>query len=121
MRYLMVIFVSFSMVFGACASKEPPVSKAAQVFKKELKDSLERLSPLFVEPTSKQNIEAINQILDKRVSDSEKTGHPMAFGIVLPGSSISLAGIVEISKPAYAQKIKTRADPKFSRPYGEKG
>jgi len=33
----------------------------------------------------------------------------IAFGMVFAGSLISPAGMVEISKPAYAQKISTRA------------
>ena len=45
----------------------------------------------------------------------------IALGIVLLGSFISSAGIVEISKPAYAQNIKTRAIPKFENPCGENG
>jgi len=45
----------------------------------------------------------------------------MAFGIVLLGSFISSAGIVEISKPAYAQKIKTSVIPKFDNPNGING
>ena len=41
--------------------------------------------------------------------------------MVLRGSVISSEGMVDISKPAYAQKIKTKAVPKFAKPKGEKG
>ena len=44
-----------------------------------------------------------------------------ALGMVLLGSSTSSAGIVEISKPAYAQKIKTIAEPKPANPNGANG
>lgn len=45
----------------------------------------------------------------------------MALGMVFAGFRISSAGIVLISKPAYAQKISTRAGPKLPRPNGRKG
>ena len=45
----------------------------------------------------------------------------MALGIVLLGCSTFSAGIVEISKPAYAQKIKTMAEPKPANPNGANG
>jgi len=44
----------------------------------------------------------------------------IALGMVPPGSFISSAGIVEISKLAYAQNIRMRAAPKFPNPYGKK-
>jgi hypothetical protein len=43
----------------------------------------------------------------------------MTFGIILLESLISSAGIVDISKPAYAQNVKTRADPKLPMPNGQ--
>ncbi len=45
----------------------------------------------------------------------------IARGIVRLGSLISSAGMVEISNPAYAQNIRTSADPKLLKPNGENG
>ncbi len=45
----------------------------------------------------------------------------MALGIVRVGFSISFDGITASSNPAYAQKIKTSACPKWSKPSGAKG
>lgn len=59
----------------------------------KVKSAIKTLSPLLLDPVSRNNISDIQTTIDKTVSDAEKQGKPIRFGIgVLDRDGVAVAG-----------------------------
>jgi hypothetical protein len=62
-------------------------------FKEEVKRAIKKLSVSLMDPISKNNIDAIQEELNKIISDAEKEGKPIHFGIgILDKNGIAVTG-----------------------------
>lgn len=86
----MIVFIFISAGLLGCA-QEPSLSEAAYAFKKEIKENVRKLSPLFIEPVANRDIETIDATLKKLFSDAAKEGRPLTFAIgILDKEGITL-------------------------------
>jgi hypothetical protein len=94
--FLSIAMVSFWFVFLQIPTLTVPEAWAKQsisAFKENVKSAIKALSPLLLDPVSKDNIGDIQAAVDKTVSDAEKQGKPIRFGIgVLDKNGVALAG-----------------------------
>jgi hypothetical protein len=62
-------------------------------FKEEVKKAIQKLSASLMDPISKNNIDAIQEELNKIITDAEKEGKPLHYGIgVLDKNGIAVTG-----------------------------
>lgn len=62
-------------------------------FKEEVKKAIKKLSVPLMDPISKNNIDAIQEELNKIISDAEKEGKPLRYGIgILDKNGIAVTG-----------------------------
>jgi hypothetical protein len=63
------------------------------IFKEEVKIAIKELSVSLMDPVSKNDIDAIQAILDQIISDAEKEGKPIRFGIgILDRNGVAVTG-----------------------------
>ncbi len=75
------------------AIRETCAKQSAAAFTEEVKNAIKTLSRLLLGPVSKNNIGDIQVTIDKTISDAEKQGRPIRFGIgVLHRSGMVVAG-----------------------------
>jgi len=78
-------------------------------FKEEVKKAIKKLSACFMDPLSKNNIDAIQEELNKIISDAEREGKPLRYGIgILDKNGIAVTGryIIGIFKEEDFSKYK---------------
>jgi len=78
-------------------------------FKEEVKKAIKKLSTSLMDPISKNNIGAVQEELNKIISDAEKEGKPLRYGIgVLDKNGIAVTGryIIGIFKEEDFSKYK---------------
>jgi hypothetical protein len=74
LSFWLLPLIGHVIILGGCGAKEPPLSREAQTLKKELLREMDKLTAALVEPTAKQNWEAIPLILKSSYEDIEKKG-----------------------------------------------
>jgi len=68
-------------------------SQSVSSFKEEVKIAIKTLSVSLMDPVSKNNIGDIQTKVDKIISDAEKEGKPIRFGIgILDRNGVAVAG-----------------------------
>ena len=68
-------------------------SQSVSSFKEEVKIAIKTLSVSLMDPVSKNNIGDIRATIDKIISDAEKEGKPIRFGIgILDRNGVAVAG-----------------------------
>ncbi|MCX5895859.1 MAG: hypothetical protein NTZ51_08525 [Proteobacteria bacterium] len=86
------LFTAF-LVLAACASREPALSAAARYLKKEIRETISRLSPFVSGPLAKNDAQAVQAALEKAAADAGKAGTPLPFKIfILDKNGIKVAG-----------------------------
>jgi hypothetical protein len=60
-----VLVIVLCLFFSGCSSREPALSEAARSFKKEVLDTIKRLSPAFTDLLAQNNTGAVQAALDK--------------------------------------------------------
>jgi len=74
-------------------------SQFVSSFKEEVKETIKTLSVSFMSPVSKNNIGDIRATIDKIISDAEKGGKPIRFGIgILDRNGVAIAGRYVVGK-----------------------
>jgi hypothetical protein len=74
-------------------TREACARQSTSAFTEEAKNAIKALSPSLMEPVSRNNIGDIQATIDKTVSDAEKQGKPIWFGIgVLDRNGVAVAG-----------------------------
>ena len=91
---MVTIFVFLSMGMGGCGKKEPPLSKEALSLKKEIKERIEKYSPIFLDPLSKGDKAAVQEALGRLSIEFTKEGQPLTWGAaVLDKDGIALGAL----------------------------
>jgi len=94
--FLFIGVLTFWFVFlqlSTLATREACAKQSASAFTEEVKNAIKTLSRLLLGPVSKNNIGDIQVTIDKTISDAEKQGRPIRFGIgVLHRSGMVVAG-----------------------------
>ena len=86
--------VFLSAGIGGCGKKEPPLSKEALSLKKEIKERIEKYSPVFVDPLSRGDKAAVQEALAKLSAEFTKDGQPLTWGAaVLDKDGITLGAL----------------------------
>ncbi len=68
-------------------------SQSNPTLKEEVKIAIQKLSMSLIEPISKNDIDAIQAMLDQIISDAEKEGKPIRFGIgILDKNGVAVTG-----------------------------
>jgi hypothetical protein len=68
-------------------------SQSVSSFREEVKTAIKTLSVSLMDPVSKNNIGDIRATIDKIISDAEKEGKPIRFGIgILDRNGVAVAG-----------------------------
>ena len=67
----------------SCGPQEPPLSLAAQQFKREILNDLKTASPLLAQLVVQRDVEAMNRALAERFSQAEKTGKVLPETVVI--------------------------------------
>jgi hypothetical protein len=106
-RMVMLGFILFGIsgFLNEVTLADQPLSS----FKEEVKKAIKKLSACFMDPLSKSNIDAIHEELNKIISDAEKEGKPLRYGIgVLDKNGIAVTGkyIIGIFKEEDFSKYK---------------
>ncbi len=87
-----ILSLLFLSLFGL-QIKETCGSPSAQAFKEEMKGTIKKLSTSLMDPLSMNDNGGLQAALDKIVSDAEKKGKPIHFGIgVLDREGLAVAG-----------------------------
>lgn len=77
MFMLWLILLEFSGFF----TEVTYANQSSPIFKEEVRATIKKLSVSLMDPVSKNDIDAIEAILDQIISDAEKEGKPIRFGI----------------------------------------
>jgi hypothetical protein len=94
MGLMVTIFVFLSIGMGGCGKREPPLSKEALSLKKEIKERIEKYSPIFLDPLSKGDKAAVQEALGKLSVEFTKEGQPLTWGAaVLDKDGIALGAL----------------------------
>jgi len=68
-------------------------SQSTPTFKEEVKIAIKNFSVSLMDPVSKNDIDAIQTMLNKIISDAEKEGKPIHFGIgILDKNGVAITG-----------------------------
>ena len=68
-------------------------SQSTPTFKEEVKIAIKNFSVSLMDPVSKNDIDAIQTMLNKIISDAEKEGKPIHFGIgILDRNGVAITG-----------------------------
>jgi hypothetical protein len=67
----------------SCQAQEPPLPKAAASFKKEVKETLARLTPPLIEPTARDSAADLNLTLQRLFSDPKNEGPLWPYKLVV--------------------------------------
>lgn len=87
-----LIFLSVGT--GGCGKKEPPLSKEALSLKKEIKERIEKYSPVFLDPLSRRDKAAVQEALGKLSIEFTKGGQPLTWGAaVLDKDGVALGAL----------------------------
>ncbi len=87
---LLCIPLVFLLYFLACKPAPAP-SSAAVSFKKEVRDHIEKLSPLFADSLHKGDLRAVESVLTQACIEAEERGKPFSCGIaVLDKNGVSI-------------------------------
>ena len=84
---------SFLILFLSLSSCQPahPPSNAAVAFKKEVRDNIEKLSPLFADALQKRNEKHVETALTQACAEADRAGSPFSCGIaILDKNGISI-------------------------------
>jgi hypothetical protein len=74
-------------------TREACAKQSASAFREKVKSAIKTLSPLLLDPVSRNNIGDIQATIDQTISDAEKEGNPIRFGIgVLDRNGVAVAG-----------------------------
>jgi hypothetical protein len=85
--WLILMQLSTLVTQDACASQ------SISSFKEKVKSAIKMLSVSLMDPVAKNNIGDIQTEIDKMISDAEKQGKPIQFGIgVLDRNGVAVAG-----------------------------
>jgi hypothetical protein len=82
-RLWICLLICLAVFLGGCQAKEPPLSKEAQAFKKEILQEMDKISKRLVEPVSKQNWQAVEPILQTSYQEMEQRGKLVLTGMVV--------------------------------------
>jgi hypothetical protein len=77
---LMVVILGLG---GGCSSSQPPLKPAMVVFTKAVQEACALLLPPLREPVAKGDITAINNILEKTISQVQSNGKTVPFNIAI--------------------------------------
>jgi hypothetical protein len=89
---MLMCWLLFSQL-SVLTTPEACAKQNTSAFREKVKSAIKTLSPLLLDPVSKNNIGDIQAVIDKTVSDAEKQGKPIRFGIgVLDRSGVAIAG-----------------------------
>lgn len=92
------LLVALVLVLGGCGTKEPPLSPGEASFKKEVKEMIERLSPLLMEPVSQKSTAEINVTLQEFFSDPQNEPRSCPLKIVVTDKSGTTLGKYPVEK-----------------------
>jgi len=85
-----LVLLGFSTSVSQATDAEQSVSSS---FKEEAKRTIKTLTASLIDPVSRKNISDIEAGIDKIVSDAEKEGRPVRFGIgILDRNGVAVAG-----------------------------
>jgi len=88
--FLLCTFIILFLSLYACQPAHPP-SNAALAFKKEVRDNIEKLSPLFADALQKRNQKQVETALMRACAEAEQTGKPFSCGVaILDKNGISI-------------------------------
>lgn len=88
--FLLCSFLILFLSLSACQPAPPP-SNAAVAFKKEVRDNIEKLSPLFADALLKGNQKQVETALMRACTEAEQNGKPFSCGIaILDKNGISI-------------------------------
>lgn len=88
-----IVFFILCLVFLGLSTGETYASPSPSGFKEEVKRVIKKLSVPLTDPVSKNDIPKIQASLNKIISDAEKEGKPIHFGIgVLDKEGLAVAG-----------------------------
>jgi hypothetical protein len=79
--------------FSPFVTEVTDASQSVFSFKEEAKRAIKTLTACLMDPVSKKNISDIQAGMDKMISDAEKEGKPICFGIgILDKNAVTVAG-----------------------------
>ena len=79
--------------FSPFVTEVTDASQSVFSFKEEAKRAIKTLTACLMDPVSKKNISDIQAGMDKMISDAEKEGKPICFGIgTLDKNAVTVAG-----------------------------
>ncbi len=79
--------------FSPFVTEVTDASQSVSSFKEEAKRAIKTLTACLMDPVSKKNISDIQAGMDKIISDAEKEGKPICFGIgILDKNAVTVAG-----------------------------
>ena len=104
---------------GGCGRKEPPVTKGGLEFKKQIRETVERLDPFLLEAASKEDRKRAEMTLEKFASDAFQKNwvRPLLMGLIdkrgivlarWPGTVSSDAGNNFAQYNAFKKVLKDR-------------
>jgi hypothetical protein len=92
--FWIITLIFLSVGTGGCGKKEPPLSKEALSLKKEIKERIEKYSPVFLDPLSRGDKAAVQEALGKLSVEFTKGGQPLTWGAaVLDKDGITLGAL----------------------------
>jgi hypothetical protein len=80
--FLLRSFLILFLFLSACQPAHFP-SNAAVAFKKEVRDNIEKLSPLFANALLEKNQKQVETVLMRACAEAERTGKPFSCGIAI--------------------------------------
>jgi len=89
----MLILWCVLLGFSPFVTEVTDASQSVFSFKEEAKRAIKTLTACLMDPVSKKNISDIQAGMDKIISDAEKEGKPICFGIgILDKNAVTVAG-----------------------------
>lgn len=78
-----ICLASLFLLNSGCGKKEPPLTKAAKIFKSKIQDELKIVTPALAQPVANQDMVAINKALTESFAKADQAGEPLPFKVVV--------------------------------------